>query len=253
MKLIRKTYAEMPELKEIAFDAVKVVAWPEFMFHDDTAGRLWGHLQDDFAAYQFALLDADADNRIVAVGHTLPLHWTEPFDALPIRGWDAIFERAVADFLAGRTPNIMTAIEASIVPDYRGTGISRVILGAMRDDARARGFTALIAPVRPSQKVLYPLTPIERYVGWKQSGTDAPFDAWLRTHWRLGARIVKIADESMRIENSVAKWESWTGLRFPETGEYVIPGALCPIQIDLERDLGTYVEPNVWMHHEVTS
>jgi hypothetical protein len=38
-------------------------------------------------------------------------------------------------------------------------------------------------------------------------------------------------------------------MTFPETGAYVIPGALVPVEIDRERDEGIYVEPNVWMVH----
>ena len=53
----------------------------------------------------------------------------------------------------------------------------------------------------------------------------------------------------MRVEGSVSDWESWTGMRFPETGHYVVPGALVPVAIDVERDTGLYLEPNVWMVH----
>ena len=38
---------------------------------------------------------------------------------------------------------------------------------------------------------------------------------------------------------------------FPESDAYVVPGALSPVVMDLERDLGSYEEPNVWMHHPV--
>ena len=38
---------------------------------------------------------------------------------------------------------------------------------------------------------------------------------------------------------------------FPETGPYVIGGALRPVEMDLERDLGVYIEPNVWMCHPI--
>jgi hypothetical protein len=47
----------------------------------------------------------------------------------------------------------------------------------------------------------------------------------------------------------VADWESWTGIEFPETGIYVVAEALVPVEVDREKDLGTYVEPNVWMRH----
>ena len=43
----------------------------------------------------------------------------------------------------------------------------------------------------------------------------------------------------------------WTGLRFPESGEYIVPGALNPVEIDCELDRGEYIEPNVWMAHKV--
>ena len=38
-------------------------------------------------------------------------------------------------------------------------------------------------------------------------------------------------------------------MRFPDSGSYVVPGALVPVEIDLERDEGLYREPNVWMVH----
>lgn len=249
MQLTMHTYAEQPEVKREVYHAVKLPAWQyPFVFEDEVANRLWGRLEDDFAPFQFVLRDADAGGAVAAVGHTLPLRWDAPLAELPDRGWDAIFEIAVADFDAGRTPNLITAIEASVAPAYQGKGVSRRVIESMRSIAQERGFPSLVAPVRPSWKARYPITPIDRYVSWSDE-TGAPFDPWLRTHWRLGATIVKVAPQSMRISGTVAEWEGWTGLKFPDSGTYVVAGALAPIEIDRERDSGVYIEPNVWMHH----
>ena len=55
----------------------------------------------------------------------------------------------------------------------------------------------------------------------------------------------------MRIEGTVAEWEEWAGMAFPESGAYPVQGALVPVEIDRERDRGEYVEPNVWVLHAV--
>ena len=55
----------------------------------------------------------------------------------------------------------------------------------------------------------------------------------------------------MTITGTIAEWEEWTGLRFFESGRYVIPGALVPVEMDVQGDLGTYVEPIVWVVHEI--
>ena len=55
----------------------------------------------------------------------------------------------------------------------------------------------------------------------------------------------------MVITGTVDEWESWTGLRLPDSGEYVIPGALQPVRIDRDRNEGRYEDPNVWMEHGV--
>jgi hypothetical protein len=74
-------------------------------------------------------------------------------------------------------------------------------------------------------------------------------DPWIRTHWRLGARILKAAPESQTMTGTVTEWEGWTGLVFPDSGDFVIPDGLALLSIDKVADLGTYVEPNVWMQH----
>ncbi|HNS03961.1 MAG TPA: hypothetical protein PKM78_16455, partial [Anaerolineae bacterium] len=65
----------------------------------------------------------------------------------------------------------------------------------------------------------------------------------------LGARIVKVCHQAMRIPGSIAQWQEWTGLRFPDSGPYFVPGALNPVEFDVQAGHGLYVEPNVWMVH----
>lgn len=91
--------------------------------------------------------------------------------------------------------------------------------------------------------------PIERYMTWRRDD-GLPFDPWLRLHERLGGRMLAPCPGSTRISASVAEWESWTAMAFPESGEYVVPGALAVVRIDRDRDVGEYVEPNVWVRHD---
>ena len=122
------------------------------------------------------------------------------------------------------------------------------MIRAMAELCRRHGLANLIAPVRPSLKARYPLTPIERYAAWTRPD-GLPFDPWMRVHARLGGRILRTAPRSLRITGTVAEWESWTGLQLPESGTYVIPDGLAPLEVDRERDVGSYWEPNVWMAH----
>src|SRR5256885_16473771 len=144
------------------------------------------------------------------------------------------------------TPTVLCALGITIAPECRGQGLSRRMIERMAKIGRDHGLDTLIAPVRPTLKHRYPLTPIYDYLSWRrQDGTH--LDPWLRTHERLGADIVKVAPESVVVTGTVAEWEEWTEMALPESGTYVVPGALVPIKIDRERNEGVYVEPNVWM------
>lgn len=125
------------------------------------------------------------------------------------------------------------------------------MLEEMADLGRSFGSGALIAPVRPNWKTRYPLTPIERYVLWLRPDGQ-PFDPWIRTHVRLGGRIGPALPKAMSITGSVAEWEAWTDMVFPESGAYVFPDGLAPLTIDREGDSGSYWEPNVWLIHQLT-
>jgi hypothetical protein len=135
-----------------------------------------------------------------------------------------------------------------VLPERQGTQLSSLMINAMRDVARAAGLRELAAPVRPTLKAEYPLISIERYMQWRRDD-GSHFDPWLRIHERVGGRIFAAAPESMTMEAPVADWEEWTGMRFPEDGSYVFPGALAPLEV--RGGVGRHVEPNVWVVHTV--
>lgn len=70
-------------------------------------------------------------------------------------------------------------------------------------------------------------------------------------HERLGASILRSEPRSLGISGTVSDWESWTGIAFPESGDYWFPGSLATVGIDRSSDSGSYWEPNVWMEHQV--
>jgi hypothetical protein len=137
-----------------------------------------------------------------------------------------------------------------IPPRQQSRGLSRVLLEEMKRIAAAHGFGNLIAPLRPSWKERYPLAPIERYVRWARAD-GLPFDPWLRVHHQMDAQILRPEPKSLRITGTVGEWEEWTGMAFPESGAYVFPHGLAPLEVDRESDRGSYWEPNVWMRHAV--
>lgn len=226
---------------------IGVASWPEFMMHDTVANAHWHELFERFSDYQFALWDTKQD-RMAAMGNSLPFRWDKELSELPEGGWDWVFIKAVEDHRNDVQPNIQSAIQIAIHPEYQSQGLSSKMIGAMRSIGQTRGFKHLVAPVRPNQKNKYPLIRIDDYITWTNH-EGLPFDAWLRVHARLGARIIKPCHEAMVIRGTRHEWEEWTGMKFPQSGEYVIPGALNPMAMDLENDQGMYIEPNVWMVH----
>jgi GNAT superfamily N-acetyltransferase len=239
---------ELADYRDRAGD-IGDASWPEFMMHDPIANENWHDLFDRFSEYQFAMWDAEA-NRMAAMGNSLPFSWDQLLEELPELGWDWVFLKAIEDHKNGVSPNIQSAIQIAIHPDYQGQGLSMQMVKAMGAIGKSKGFKQLVAPVRPNQKSQYPLISIDDYICWTTE-EGLPFDPWLRVHVRAGARIIKPCHEAMTIRGTRAQWEQWTGLRFLQTGEYYIPGALNPMQMHIEKDEGIYVEPNVWMVHSL--
>jgi GNAT superfamily N-acetyltransferase len=221
-----------------------LAGWPEFMFHDPVASTCWDLLYERFPAFQHFLLDVETGEPVADL-NSLPVR--VDLDALPDRGWDEVMERGTPGIDA---PSAVAAISVEVLPARLGEGLSRLCLERMRQNAAEHGFEDLVAPVRPSWKPRYPLVDIDRYVDW-QTEEGLPFDPWLRTHARLGGRIVRICRESMTIPGAIRDWEDWTGMSFPDSGDYVVPGALVLVTVDRETDRAAYVEPNVWVHHRL--
>jgi GNAT superfamily N-acetyltransferase len=222
-----------PEIRSSAAFSEIRRAWPEIVLHDAISNAHWGRLYEERPEFQFVLVD---DGELLAEGNSIPV------SGMPASWRDALrsgFERGSADRLC--------ALAILIDPDRQRRGLSRLMLEHMRSLAFERDWD-LVAPVRPSLKHRYPLTPIERYVEWRRDD-GLLFDPWLRVHERLGAELVGIAENSLVAEGTVAELEQWSGLSFPESGSYVVEGALVPVEIDRERDHGSYREPNVWMRH----
>ena len=170
---------------------------------------------------------------------------------MPDDGWDGVIRWAHQDWRKGRLPNAVSALEINVLAPYRGRGIAQLMLTAMQQNTRARGFADLYAPLRPSDKHFEPLTPFADYVA-RRRGDGLPYDSWVRTHVRVGARIIKPAPTSMVVAGTLAEWSGWTGMPFDRSGPAIVPGALSPVHVSVEQNHAVYIEPNLWIHHRLS-
>ena len=238
--------SERPDLQERAHEATYGI-WPEYNLHGEVPNDYWGRLDDVFPEFQFVLWDDETDE-ILGQGHSIPLAWDGTVDRLP-DGFDGLLRDSFVLREAGGEPSMLSALAIEIPAAAQGRGASRRMIEAMVGLARLHGFPGALAPLRPTWKERYPLVPIERYAAWTRAD-GLPFDPWMRTHVRLGGRILRPEPRSLAISGTVAEWEEWTEMAFPETGDYVFPRGLATVSIDREADVGRYWEPNIWMVHD---
>jgi GNAT superfamily N-acetyltransferase len=220
--------------------------WPIFEFQSYAGKKYWPKLERDFPEYQFFLADED---RVIGSCFAIPFNWQGDRDLLPV-GWDKVIERGFFDCENGNVADALSLLAITVSPAYQGRGLSKVIVSEMKARTLAHQLQRLVAPVRPVLKQFYPLATIAEYAEWK-TPEGKVFDPWLRVHLSLGASLVKFAPQSLIIEGTVAEWEGWADMKFPVSGNYVVPGALSTIEISIDRDCGIYHQPNIWLQHDL--
>jgi GNAT superfamily N-acetyltransferase len=248
MSFTFSTMADRPDLIDRVWDMPD--SWDEFMDHDPVAESLFGSVVPSFRTLGVAATDDNDD--IVAHGTAMAFRLdADGRRSLPDRGWDQALVWAHRDLVKGVEPDTACALEVSVHTDRLGQGLSRQTFAAIRDAARAAGFTTLVAPVRPSAKHLEPDTPMSEYA-WRTRDDGLPTDPWLRVHVRLGGVIEQVAPASQTITGTLDQWRSWTGIDLPADGPVHFPGGLVPLQCIAEHGVGVYVEPNVWVRHDLS-
>ncbi|MGG0464556.1 GNAT family N-acetyltransferase [Priestia aryabhattai] len=240
------TLKEYPKLTE-EIDKLHRLGWVKFMGKDPIANKYWNKLQLWFAEFQFLLLDNKGTP--IACGHSIPFHWNGTENNLP-PGWDGVFEQGILEYENNIKPNSVSALAIVIHPEFQGKGLSELMIKEMKSLVKSNQIHQMVAPVRPSLKHRYPLIPMSEYIRWKRKD-GKPFDPWIRTHCKTGATIIKVAEKSMVIPATIQEWEEWTDMEFHSSGKYVIPGGLVPLNINRDANTGVYIEPNVWLNHQL--
>ena len=235
---------ERPDLDE-QVETLFSEHWPEFIFHDLGVKPYRERRAEYFADLDFWGLDDEG--RLVGGCYGVPIRWDGTVEDLP-GGYTDALRRSVEEHEAGIAPDTLVVMGAMVRTDEQGRGWAGDLLLGLRARAVACGLEKVIAPVRPTLKSRYPLTPIEVFAAWTRDD-GALLDPWLRTHARLGATVLAPAPRSQTMTGTVAEWEAWTGLALPASGEYVIPDGLALLHVDRDADRGVYHDPNVWMRH----
>jgi len=199
--LLIATLVERPDLAPL-LDRFPADSWPEFMYWDPVAGLHYGHVQQCYAEYTLVAVDRDQPEAAVAKAYSTPFFWE---GKLPDAGWDRVVLVAAQDRLLRRTGNLVAALEITIRPDARGSGLSSIMVDALRRNAARLGHEELVIPVRPSGKHAEPATPMASYAA-RVRADGQPFDPWLRVHARAGGQIGAVAPLSMTIPGTLAKW-----------------------------------------------
>lgn len=219
---------------------------PGFLEHDLVVAQYWPQLEALFPDNQFCLVES-VSGQVVGIGHSIPLAFQGDWAELPDGGLDWVLAKGFQDQAAGRPPTLISALYIEVADGQRGKNISAQMLAAMRQIAYTQGFDHLIAPVRPSWKSRYPLISIDTYMHW-QTADGLPFDPWVRVHVRAGGRILHPCRRAMTVRGTRQQWTSWTGLDFPDAGDYTVPHGLVPVAV--REDVGEYVEPGIWVLHK---
>jgi hypothetical protein len=157
-------------------------AFPAFITADMVAKRYIGRVREWFAEFNIMLVGED--DELVATGWGVPIQWSGELADLPA-GYTDTTRRAVELRERGEEPDTFVICGGIVNPTLGRRGVAGELIAALPDLAAVASMRSVIAPVRPTLKPSYPLTPIDTFASWRRPD-GLPLDPWLRTHARVG-------------------------------------------------------------------
>lgn len=221
-------------------------AFPPVIRASEVIENYWSRLEKYFPEFQLFLIGEDGN--LIGFMNTVPFHFEAPLAELPDDGWDWMFMKGISDFEYEQPANYLGGLQIIVRPVYQRMGYSRQILDYAKANVKRFGMQQVIIPIRPTKKHLYPDIPMPDYL--KMRDGEETYDPWIRTHLRGGARIIKVCNTSMSVEGPLQFWEKLFDRPVTQSGEYTLEGALRPVLVDVEKGLGIYEEPNVWIEYD---
>jgi len=223
-----------------------LAAFPAVISQSPTIIKLWSKLEKYFPQFQLFLLNPDEE--ILGFMNTVPFRFDEALGELPDTGWDWMLSKGISDYEQGISPNYLGGLQVIVRNEYQGQGNSKLLLKEGKNLIRQSNLQNLVIPIRPTKKHLYPKMAMTEYIELKEQ--NQIFDPWIRTHMKSGAQMVKVCEQSMTITGNLDFWEGLFDKKITRSGEHILDRALRPITIDLDKNHGAYIEPNIWIYYD---
>lgn len=241
MGLIIKSFADDPTLKTRVCE-IEDDSFPAFLNDEPT----WQRTQDDiltiFDKYHFLVIDEETD-RAAAVSVSVPMVWDGTPESLP--SYNELLELCLKLDIEGQEPTALVGILGAVSPDYRGQGVSELFNEGTARILQRHSISTYLSPVRPSNKQLYPNYTIEEFLSWR-TADGGLVDPWLNHFEGMGATRLSVAHDAITLSAPIVQWTRWTGMLFPVSGEYVIPGGHRMLRVDTKSGIAKYGEDHVW-------
>jgi GNAT superfamily N-acetyltransferase len=225
--------------------------WSEMLDYDPISRRYSPEIDRYFLQFQLIAALRSDSNRVLGIAHAVPLHTGGHIESLPETGWDWAVETAILGHAANLRPDTICGLSITVLPQFQRCGVGKMLIEEIVFLAAKLGFQNVIMPVRPISKHRWPFISMHEFLTWRHRNLHD--DPWIRAHEHAGGVIAGICKRSMTITAPLSKWERWCESKFSESGVYPFRGGLAPVTIDLDRNVGFYEEPNVWLVHRCPS
>lgn len=232
------------DLKSQYSAAVKA-AFPPVNHQSPIVKEYWARIEKYFPKHQIFAIDEN--HTLVGSINTIPIHWDKDLDQLPNDGWDWLVKKGISDFENNIKPNSLGGLQIIVPKNFQGRGHSKLMIAQAKNLKEKFKYENLFIPIRPTFKHLFPEMKMHDYMLMKKD--ERIYDPWIRTHLNSGAQIINVCSNSMNIKADLTFWENQIDKKIKSSGNYVIPGALSQIKIDIEKNVGEYKEPNIWINY----
>lgn len=185
------------------------------------------------------------EKRFVAYVALGLINWDKPFEILPEEGSDWFVKKIYEDVKQKRKPNTVAGIAA--VCESHDSVLISLMANKVKEVMLRYECYNFVSALRPMGYKVNKFNDFNQYAKLVTSH-NKPIDPWVRIlNKHLGALVVKPCNNSMTRTASIKQWEKWTNKKFEKSGFYNISQLNFPLEIDLDKNLGKYVESGIWV------